>query len=89
MLTRCSRRCAKGRLIEKTRYIVPHGGLDWEVDVFEGSLTGLVIAEVELARPDQAIAFPDWVGQELTGDKRFGSAALATAIASGQGVELP
>lgn len=43
-----------GRLIEKRRYIVPHGTLRWEIDVFSGDLAGLVIAEIELrakARP--------------------------------------
>jgi adenylate cyclase len=34
-----------GPLVEKTRYLVPHDGLIWQVDVHEGALDGLVYAE--------------------------------------------
>ena len=39
----------QGPIVEKTRHLVPHGGLTWEVDVHHGLLAGLVYAEVELA----------------------------------------
>ena len=39
-------------LVEKTRYRIDHGGLTWEVDVFEGENDGLVVAEVELPAAD-------------------------------------
>ena len=35
-------------IIEKTRYKILHDGFVWEVDVFAGANTGLVMAEVEL-----------------------------------------
>jgi len=76
--------CA-GRRLGKTRHIVPHGGLRWEVDVFEGALAGLVIAEVELPAPDHPVALPPWVGREITGDRRYANAALASAEAPPQG----
>jgi CYTH domain-containing protein len=63
--------------LEKVRYDVPHAGLVWEVDVFEGSHAGLVLAEVELDHADQPIALPAWVGPEVTYDVRYRSAALA------------
>lgn len=66
-------------LIEKQRTRVQHAGLVWEVDEFAGHLTGLVLAEVELAEADQAIALPGWVGVEVSDDARFQNANLARA----------
>lgn len=66
-------------LIEKERSRVPHAGLVWEVDVFGGHLAGLVLAEVELDRPDRPLELPAWVGQEVTGDPRYQNATLARA----------
>jgi adenylate cyclase len=45
--------CSKP-LIEKVRYSVPHGRHVWSVDVFRGSNAGLILAEIELSRPDEA-----------------------------------
>jgi len=66
LLTMCD-----GRVLEKHRYYVPHAGLTWEVDVYEGLLKGVVIAEVELDREDRELVLPDWVGREITGDIEF------------------
>ncbi|MBX9931367.1 MAG: CYTH domain-containing protein [Methylobacterium sp.] len=65
-----------GCLIEKDRFCVPHAGLVWEVDVFRGSLDGIVLAEVELEQEDQAFDKPDWVGEEVTADLRFRQSTL-------------
>jgi CYTH domain-containing protein len=64
-------------LIEKTRYRIPHKHLTWEVDEFSGDNQGLVIAEVELTDPAQAIALPDWIGQEVSDDPRYYNSNLA------------
>jgi adenylate cyclase len=64
-------------LIAKTRYDVLHGGMRWAVDVFSGANAGLVIAEIELDHPDQIVAIPDWAGEEVTGDRRYGNSNLA------------
>lgn len=69
---------SRGRLIEKTRHIVPFDGFDWEVDVYEGALDGLVTAEVELQSETDEPALPDWLGRELTGDAAWSNAMLAT-----------
>jgi adenylate cyclase len=66
-----------GAVIEKTRHDVPVGGIVWEVDVFAGENSGLVIAEVELASGDQEFCRPAWVGEEITHDRRFYNADLA------------
>lgn len=47
------------RIIRKTRYSI-HGsdGLVWSLDHFGGANSGLVIAEIELADPDQPVELP-------------------------------
>jgi adenylate cyclase len=66
-------------LIEKTRYEVLHQGVLWEVDEFEGENAGLVLAEVELEHPDQPVALPDWIGDEVTADQRYRNSQLVDA----------
>jgi len=70
-------RFAGDRLIEKTRFPVEHAGHTWEVDVFQGSNSGLILAEVELARADEKVALPDWVHTEVSHDHRYSNACLS------------
>lgn len=58
-------------LIEKHRYTLQYKGMRWEIDEFFGENHGLIVAEVELDSADQAIALPEWVGAEVTGDARY------------------
>ena len=58
-------------LIEKTRYRITYKDLVWEVDEFHGDNQGLIVAEVELASEDQAIALPEWVGIEVSSDSKY------------------
>jgi CYTH domain-containing protein len=71
----------EGARVSKRRHRVPLEplGLTAEVDVFQGELEGLVVAEVEFASETQADTFepPAWFGQELTGDERYATASLA------------
>ncbi len=64
-------------VIDKIRYVIPFGTVTFEVDVFEGTNKGLIIAEVELETEDQPFEKPDWLGNELTGDERFYNAYLS------------
>ncbi|MGB0357096.1 MAG: CYTH domain-containing protein [Flavobacteriaceae bacterium] len=64
--------------IQKTRYHVSYKQNLFEVDVFEKNLEGLVIAEVELKNANQEIELPDWIGKEVTGDKRYYNSYMAT-----------
>jgi adenylate cyclase len=64
-------------VIQKVRHIVPWGGCQWEVDVFEGDNAGLVLAEIELADEQQVISLPPWIGPEVTGDDKYYNSALA------------
>lgn len=68
---------AIGRVIEKTRHHVSHRGRLYEVDVFGGELSGLVIAELETPDDVPASELPAWLGQEVTGDARYYNASLA------------
>ena len=62
--------CEPG-LIDKTRYLVKAGEHTFEVDEFYGDNEGLTIAEVELGSADEAFEKPDFIGQEVTGDRRY------------------
>lgn len=66
----------QGSVIEKVRYVIPHGELAWEVDVFEGENLGLVIAEIELRHERQQIELPPWIGTEVTGQQQYYNSAL-------------
>jgi adenylate cyclase len=70
--------------LEKTRHVVEHAGKEWEVDVFTGPLDGLVIAEIELAAPDEPFETPAWIGREITQDPTYSSASLADLITAGR-----
>jgi len=61
----------KRPLIEKVRYVLAVGAHTWEIDVFEGDNSGLVVAEIELRREDEAFERPEWVGDEVTDDPRY------------------
>jgi CYTH domain-containing protein len=64
--------------VEKRRYTVPEeGGLEWEIDFFEGDNDGLVMAELEVLSTDHEFVRPDWLGRDVTEDGRFGNGSLA------------
>ena len=58
-------------LIEKTRFIVEHEGRTWEIDVFEGDNSGLVVAEIELESAGDGFTLPRWAGEDVSGDVRY------------------
>lgn len=64
--------CEPG-IIDKTRYLVksPDGRHTFEVDEFHGDNEGLIMAEVELGSETEEFARPDFIGQEVTGDRRY------------------
>ncbi len=65
-----------GGIIDKIRYLVPVGDHTFEVDEFMGDNEGLVIAEVELESVDEAFDRPSFLGQEVTGDRRYYNSCL-------------
>lgn len=58
-------------LLTKIRHYVPYRGLTWQVDVYEGILAGVTLAEVELPRADVDVPLPGWVGTEVTGKPEY------------------
>lgn len=68
-----------GRLVTKTRYSIPAGPHIWEVDVFSGHLSGLIVAEIELTAESELFDAPQWVGQEVSHNKAFKNKKLALA----------
>jgi len=63
--------------IDKVRYRIPVGEVVFEVDEFAGANQGLILAEVELASPQQSYPRPEWLGEEVTGDKRYYNSQLS------------
>lgn len=68
--------CEPG-VIDKTRYLINAGNVTFEVDEFHGNNTGLVVAELELSSEDEIVEKPDWLGDEITGDKRYYNSRLS------------
>jgi CYTH domain-containing protein len=58
-------------VVMKIRLLVPHGNHTWEVDVFGGELSGLIVAEIELGSEDEEFDLPDWIDKEVTNDPRY------------------
>ena len=63
--------------IEKKRYLVPHGAHIWEIDVFEGVNAGLIVAEIELQSEEEAFEKPTWLGEEVSGQRKYSNSALS------------
>jgi len=57
--------------IEKTRYIVKHQLHTWEIDVFSGDNEGLIVAEIELKTIGEAFEKPEWLGNEVTSERKY------------------
>lgn len=69
-----------GRRVEKIRWTAAlPGGLLFELDVFEGDLSGLQLVEVEFDTLEAAKAFtpPAWFGADVTDDKRYKNKNMA------------
>ncbi len=67
--------CLPG-MVDKTRWLVRHADHVFEVDEFYGDNQGLVMAEVELARADEPVELPDFIGEEVTADRRYYNSRL-------------
>jgi adenylate cyclase len=63
-------------LIEKTRYHQSFAGKTWEIDVFHGDNTGLVVAEIEVSSESEQFERPPWLGREVSTDLRYLNSSL-------------
>ncbi len=62
--------CMPGR-VDKNRYLIKNGKHTVEVDEFLGDNEGLLLAEIELGSEEEEYERPDFLGDEVTGDKRY------------------
>lgn len=58
-------------ILSKIRYKIEFENHVWEVDIYEGKLAGLVLAEVEINSADEFVKIPDWTYKEVSDDPRF------------------
>ena len=63
--------------LEKNRYFLEDGNITWEIDEFLGLNKGLIVAEVELESEQQSFDRPHWLGEEVSGDKRYFNSYLS------------
>ena len=71
---------ADGRIIRKKRYVIPmEDSLNLELDIFEGDLAPLVLAEIEFPDEETAQSYeaPDWLGEDVTYSARYHNSSLS------------
>ena len=66
----------KSNIIEKTRFLIQYKNNIFEVDEFHANNTGLIIAEIELNSKNQFFEKPAWIGEEVTGEKKYYNSQL-------------
>ncbi|GAB5417955.1 MAG: CYTH domain-containing protein [Crocinitomicaceae bacterium] len=62
--------------IRKKRYEIQVGQHIWEVDVFEGALEGLILAEIELSKESEKFTKPPWITTDVSTDPEYYNAVL-------------
>ena len=71
---------ADGIIISKKRYLIPlTGRLTIELDIFEGDLAPLKLAEVEFETKEEAESFlpPKWFGKDVTFSSNYHNSTLS------------
>ncbi len=66
----------QGQVIDKVRHYVPAGRHVFEVDEFHGDNEGLIVAEIELSDENEPFVHPEWLGEEVTGQRRYYNSQL-------------
>lgn len=59
-----------GKILDKTRWLVPYDGLLWEVDEYHQPEFPTV-AEIELIESTHSYPIPPFIGDEVTGDPHY------------------
>ena len=68
------------KVLQKVRYKLEFHSKTWEIDVFEGALKGLVLAEIELQNENESFERPLWIGEEVTFDPTYLNANLINRL---------
>ena len=63
-------------IIDKERYFVRVGKHTYEIDEFALDNEGLQMAEVELKNEHESFEKPNWLGAEVTGQKKYYNSSL-------------
>lgn len=69
-----------GILIKKCRYMIPYAEkYTIELDIFEGELAPLILAEVEFETEEEANTFipPQWFGEDVTFSTKYHNSTLS------------
>lgn len=67
-----------GSIVNKTRYCVPAAnGLMWEIDEYHGENAPLFTAEIELPDAETVFDVPQWLGEDVSLDRRYSNRALS------------
>lgn len=70
-----------GILLRKKRYLIPmeETALMIELDIFEGTYEGLMLAEVEFDSEEDALSFvpPSWFGEDVTFSGEYQNSKLS------------
>lgn len=67
----------EGPVVQKIRHEMRIGDHLWEIDEFLGDNAPLVVAEIELEHADEPFERPDWLGEEVSRDRRYYNSRLA------------
>jgi len=65
--------------VSKTRYFIPlENSLTAELDIYDGTLSGLFTVEVEFESLEDAVSFtpPEWFGKDVSEDNRYKNSSL-------------
>ena len=63
--------------VKKVRHEIYVDGKKWEVDFFEESNQGLVLAEIELSSENEFVQLPPWIKEEVTGQIQYHNSYLS------------
>lgn len=67
----------RSNVVNKVRYEKEYKGNVFEIDVFTGVNTGLVLAEVEMDDPDVEIELPFFIGENVSHSERYYNECIA------------
>jgi len=68
-----------GYVLDKVRHFVSYASNTWQIDVYDGLLEGVVLAEIELTDADQNVTLPDWIGAEVSADPTYRKSKMVAA----------
>ena len=72
----------EGEILYKTRHIVTYRNKTWEIDVFKGNLSGLILAEIELDNKNEIIDMPPFIGEEVSNNPAYFNSNLSAKLLS-------